>query len=207
MKKLASLSVIAAVVVLAAQAIYHKHQNCRNGSFVSAVERQTLRDAPNSDLNGNGDVKDILSNANKNSSGVPAVPGKAVSRPGRGKAFANKSRLDCVIKVNGHKNTVSFAVAKLGQPDAELLSLGAKEEDGPILEGKDNQEINSMNDQGGDMRFDGKTLSLIGDGDGFSIIEIALFADTGYTRGWASESGSNNPHWHSTDVSCTVKSL
>jgi len=87
MKKFASLFVIAAAVVLAAQTIYHKHQNRRNGngSFVSAVERQTLRDAPNSDSSDlNGDVKDILSNLKgQNSSGVPAVPGQAVAQPGQ----------------------------------------------------------------------------------------------------------------------------
>ena len=80
MKKLARLFVIAAVVVLAAQAIYPKHQNRRNGSFVSAVERQTLRDAPNSDLN--GDVQEVLSNLKgQNSSSVPGAASAVPAAP------------------------------------------------------------------------------------------------------------------------------
>ena len=79
MKKLASAVAVAALIIFAAQAIYYKHQARPAGPALSATDRQTLRDAPNSDLN--GDVRDILSNLNQESSGVPAVPGAAVAQP------------------------------------------------------------------------------------------------------------------------------
>lgn len=122
-------------------------------------------------------------------------------------AAPKKSRLDCTIKVNGNKNTVSFAVSDLGSLDAALLTLGATDDEGPILQGEDNQEISSMNDQGGDLRVDDKTLELVGDGDGCTFVRIVLYKSTGYKRGWASESGSEVPHWYTKDVRCTVKAM
>ena len=102
---------------------------------------------------------------------------------------------------------MSFAVENLSLPKAMLLSLGATDEDNPILEGKDNVEINVMNDQGGQLDVGENALTLYGDGDGCSFIRLVLYKDSGYTRGWASESGSEADHWRTTDVSCTVKSL
>jgi len=93
MKKFASATLIAAAVVLATQAIYHKHQNRRNGLPVPAVERQTLRDAPNSD---NSDlnvknVKDILSGLrSQDGASVPSVPQSAIqeaANPGQAGEF------------------------------------------------------------------------------------------------------------------------
>jgi len=62
MKKLASAAAVAALGILAAQAIY-KHQDRQAVPVLSAAEKQTLRDAPNSgpDSNSNGDAKGILS--------------------------------------------------------------------------------------------------------------------------------------------------
>jgi len=48
MKKLVTSVVVAAIVILAAQAAYYKHQKRQAGAALSAVERQALRDAPNS---------------------------------------------------------------------------------------------------------------------------------------------------------------
>ncbi len=121
--------------------------------------------------------------------------------------FAGKSRLDCDIRVAGRSNTVSFAVAGLGGPGAELISLNPGDDYAPIIEGKDNHDIRSMNDQGGELRADENTLVLVGDGDGCTYVELVLYKNSGYTRGWASESGSETPNWYTSEVVCSVKAL
>jgi len=138
--------------------------------------------------------------------------------PGKSAAFPKKARIDCDIKVkdpadntgNLHLNTVAFAVANLGTPKAELLSLNPIPEDDypqPIIQGANNQEIQSMNDQGGQMFVDKDTITLFGDSDGCSEVFITLYKDAGYTRGWAKETGSDAPNWYTNDVVCKVSEL
>jgi hypothetical protein len=121
--------------------------------------------------------------------------------------FPVKTRIDCKIKVNGHLNTVAIGIKNLGTEDAELLNLGRTEEEGPILQGANNREITSMNDQGGAMGVDERTISFAGDGDGCTYVTITLYKNTGYTRGWASEVGTEVPHWYTRDVRCTVRAI
>ena len=85
MKKIATSFVIAAVVVFATRAIYHKYQGCRNGSLLSSAETQTLRDAPNSD---NSDLnvtnaKELLSGLKdqNNTADLPKAPAVPVAQP------------------------------------------------------------------------------------------------------------------------------
>jgi hypothetical protein len=131
------------------------------------------------------------------------TPNPADSKAG----FAAKSRIDCVIMVNGGKNTVSFAVAKLGTRKAELLSLGETENDGPVLTGENNTDIGTMNGEGGDMHVSKETIELIGDNDGCNFVRIVLYKNSGYTSGWASESGTEVAPWYTKDVACTVKEM
>ncbi|HOX22790.1 MAG TPA: hypothetical protein PLL10_04940 [Elusimicrobiales bacterium] len=160
---------------------------------------------------GNGAV-DAVKNAAQSVSpaaGV-SVPAMAAGAP----VFSEKSRIDCVIMVNGNKNIVTFGVYKLGTPEMKLLRdvpwytyVEDEMKECPIFEDKNNKEINSLNAQDGDMRFNDTALALIGDGDGCSFQQVLLYKNTGYTRGWASESGSEVPHWYTKDVVCTVKPM
>ena len=139
--------------------------------------------------------------------GYPVKIKKLESAAAAKVVFPGKSRIDCEILVAGRRNILSFAVTGLGGPGAELLSLNPGDDYAPIIEGKDNHDIRSMNDQGGELRADEKTLVLVGDGDGCSYVRLVLFKNSGYTRGWASESGSETPNWYTADVTCSVKAL
>ena len=78
MKKLVSLASVAAIVLFGVRAI-HQH---RSRPVLADCERQTLRDALNSDYSDlNGDVKQLLSDLKAQSAGAVAVSGVAVSPP------------------------------------------------------------------------------------------------------------------------------
>ncbi len=116
-----------------------------------------------------------------------------------------EARIDCLIKVNGRKNGVSFAVKNLGYPGTKLITLAVTSDAAPVLQGASNQEITSLNAQGGSLSVDKDgNLILIGD-DGVSLIKILLSQDTDYRGGFASESGVGRAHWFTTDVGCTVR--
>ncbi len=123
--------------------------------------------------------------------------------------FPKKALLECKIVVTPKSvNVLKIGVENLGTPKASLINLATNENEGPILFSKKNKEVGSqMNDQGGDIRVNEKTIEFHGDGDGCTYIRLVLFKDTGYTRGWASESGSEVPHWYTKDVSCKVSAL
>jgi protein-tyrosine phosphatase len=77
MKKISSLLIIVAGIVLTTQALGRKQDARRNLSLVPPAERETLRDAPNSL---DGDVKQVVQDLKDDSrnSSAPAVPGAAV---------------------------------------------------------------------------------------------------------------------------------
>lgn len=122
-------------------------------------------------------------------------------------ALPRKARIECAIRVNGSLNTMAFGVRGLGTTGAGLLPLNSDPQKGPIEQGEANREIYALNDQGGDLRVADDRLVLVGDSDGFSYVKIVLFRDSGYTRGWASESGSEAPNWYTRDVFCAVRPL
>ncbi|MBM4316675.1 MAG: hypothetical protein FJ116_04260 [Deltaproteobacteria bacterium] len=122
--------------------------------------------------------------------------------------FPKNSLLTCNVVVNNHSNIIKIGIQDLGTSKAKLLNLGKTEEQGPILFSEKNKEVGSnMNAQGGDLRVDKNTIELHGDDDGCSYIKLVLFKDSEYTHGWASESGSEVPHWYSKAVSCNVSEL
>lgn len=122
--------------------------------------------------------------------------------------FTKKSVISCTIKVKNSVNTLKIGIANLGTRNAKLINLAKNEEEGPILQGKNNKEIKSMNDQGGAMGISTEgNLELAGDGDGCTYVTVVLYKNAGFTRGWASEKGSEVPHWYTKDVVCKVTSL
>lgn len=123
--------------------------------------------------------------------------------------FPKHSFLECKIVVNKKSvNVIKIGVENLGTPKASLINLAKNEDEGPILFSKKNKEVGSqMNDQGGDIRVGEKSIEFHGDGDGCTYVRLVLFKDSGYARGWASESGSEVPHWYTKDVSCKVSAM
>jgi len=103
MKKLASFVAVAALASLAAQAI-HKHPGRPAALALSAIERQILRDAPNSPDTGlpaNGDVKTLVGSLKGEAASAPGVPGAAVQpqAAGAGASGAANAEIEVVQSV------------------------------------------------------------------------------------------------------------
>jgi len=116
----------------------------------------------------------------------------------------------CKAKENKQTVTVKFAIRNLSTPKrATLLNLG-KEESEPILvtpltlKNGYRATMSILNDQGGDLRVKEDRLWLFGDGDGYTYVDLVLFKNSGYTRGYARAYGSGDT-WYQ-KISCTRQS-
>ena len=126
---------------------------------------------------------------------------------------ANVSTVTCIVKeeLEG-KNVdvkVEFLVQDLGSSKAELLVHPKADEDmGAILVTPD--EVNgryvnmgNLNGQGGDLRVSEDRIRLFGDGDGYTFVDLVLFKNSGYKKGYVRVYGSGDQMYQ--NLNCSVK--
>jgi hypothetical protein len=116
----------------------------------------------------------------------------------------------CKVKESGQTVTVKFAVNNLSKPSkATLVNLSKDDEWAPILVSPQRlkngyfAEMCTLNDQGGDLRVDSEKLKLFGDGDGYTLVDLVLYKNSGFTRGYVRVYGSVTP-WYQ-KIACTRK--
>ena len=97
MRKFLGVVSVAVLAVVCARAL-QGHQARLAAPALSEIERQTLRDALNSDYSDlNGDVKQTLSNLKEQSSGMAALPGAVVGQSGADAAAAKAQNASSAI--------------------------------------------------------------------------------------------------------------
>lgn len=104
---------------------------------------------------------------------------------------------------------VEFLVKDLGSKKAQLLEHPKAQDDmGAILVSP--QEIHGqyvnmthLNGQGGDLRVSEDKIRLFGDGAGYTFVDLVLFKDSGFTKGFVRVSGSGDQMYQK--LSCKVK--
>jgi hypothetical protein len=114
---------------------------------------------------------------------------------------------DCTVKENGQNVKVRFGIKNLATPSrASLLNLGS-EDNGPIfvypqrLKNKYLATMNTLNDQGGALDVFADRLRLFGDGDGYTYVDLVLYKNSGFTRGYVRVYGSGDK-WYQ-KIACT----
>ncbi len=129
--------------------------------------------------------------------------------------LARDSTISCNVKEEFDKKIydvkVEFVISDLGQPNAQLKTHPqVNNEDGysPILvkiKGKTEQSSNmeNLNAQGGDLRVGNDRIRLFGDGDGYTFVDLVLFKNSGYKKGYVSVSGSGDKFYQK--LNCMVK--
>lgn len=128
-------------------------------------------------------------------------------------ASANISTITCKVSEEfGAKRDdvkVEFLIANLGSLKAKLVQHPkAEEEMGAILVTP--REINgiypnmlNLNGQGGDLRVSRDKIMLFGDGDGYTFVDLVLFKDSGFQKGYVRVYGSGDQMYQT--LNCTVK--
>lgn len=126
-------------------------------------------------------------------------------------AFAKSvSTITCSITEEKKKVKVEFLIQDLGSKKAELIKHPKLSEDdyGAILVTPKEinnrfSVMNTLNDQGGDLRVGEDRIRLFGDGDGYTFVDLVLFKDTGYQKGYVRVSGSGDQMYQK--INCQVK--
>ncbi|MFA6237632.1 MAG: hypothetical protein WC635_09930 [Bacteriovorax sp.] len=122
---------------------------------------------------------------------------------------AKISTITCMVKepINKTKTQnikVEFLVKNLGSSKAELVEHPRASDYGAILVLPDEgTNMNNLNGQGGDLRIEGDTIRLFGDGDGYTFVDLVLTKKSNYEKGFVRVSGSGDKFY--TKISCTVK--
>lgn len=123
---------------------------------------------------------------------------------------SNVSTITCKVKDEGVDLKVEFLVQDLGTKNAELLKHPSLTEDdyGAILitPNEINDRMNSMdplNEQGGDLRVGKDRIRLFGDSAGYTFVDLVLFKDSGYEKGYVRVYGYADQSYQK--ISCSVK--
>lgn len=124
-------------------------------------------------------------------------------------AMASITNITCPVKEDGKTVTVSFKIKNLMQTrmSPELVNLGQYEEAGPvqvdplITNGK-YSALSALNEQGGDLRVGQDKLLLFGDGAGYTFVDLVLFRNSGFTKGYVRVYGSGDK-WYQV-LNCKV---
>ena len=125
-------------------------------------------------------------------------------------AFADTDLFECQVKEKGQTVKVSFGVHDLRTPNkAQLEDIKGSEKFTPIVvspkslrDGADS-ELNTLNDQGGDLRVGKTKLTLFGDGDGETSVFLVLYKSSDYTKGFVRvEHSDKKGDWYQ-NIHCT----
>lgn len=123
---------------------------------------------------------------------------------------ADITTITCPVIEEHKKITVEFLIKDLGTKKAELIKHPKLTEDdyGAILVHpqmiKDHFALmNTLNDQGGDLRVGPDRIRLFGDGDGYTFVDLVLFKESGYTKGYVRVSGSGEQLYQK--ITCQLK--
>lgn len=129
-------------------------------------------------------------------------------------AFAgNVTTITCPVKESFQKTTkeitVEFRVKNLGNKNANLLQHPKANQDmGMILVSPEMVEdlysqMTHLNGQGGDLRVQEDRIRLFGDGDGYTFVDLVLFKNTEYQKGYVRVYGSGVQMYQK--INCTLK--
>ena len=105
--------------------------------------------------------------------------------------------------------TVEFLVQNLGSSKAELIHHPLANPDmGAILVTPDEVDghysnMSHLNGQGGDLRVSADRIRLFGDGDGYTLVDLVLYKNTDYKKGYVRVYGSGDQTYQK--ISCSVK--
>jgi hypothetical protein len=124
-------------------------------------------------------------------------------------ALASVTSITCPVIEKGKTVTVSFKINNLMQirVKPELVNAGQYEEEGPvqveplITNGK-YSALSALNDQGGDLRVGQDKLILFGDGAGYTFVDLVLFRNSGFKKGYVRVYGSGD-RWYRV-INCEV---
>lgn len=125
----------------------------------------------------------------------------------------NVSTITCKVNevINDEKTEikVEFLVKNLGSNKAELIQHPKAQEDmGAILVTPEEikgqyANMTHLNGQGGDLRVNKDSIRLFGDGAGYTFVDLVLYKDSGYKKGFVRVSGSGDQFYQK--LNCTVK--
>lgn len=127
--------------------------------------------------------------------------------------FAKSSVINCSVfeDFNGKdkKINVEFSVSNLGKKNTELLKHPKAElSEGLIyispkeIGGKFSNLVN-LNGQGGDLRVSEDRIRLFGDGDGYTFVDLVLFKNHNYEKGYVRVYGSGDQMYQK--INCRVR--
>ncbi len=117
-------------------------------------------------------------------------------------AYSFTTKFSCIVSENFGNNskniTVEFVISDLGTDKARLIEHPkADREKGPILIRPEivtgrYSHMTNLNAQGGDLKvFDDKII-LFGDGDGHTFVDLVLYKNQEYQRGYVKVYGSGD---------------
>jgi len=127
--------------------------------------------------------------------------------------FAKNSEISCRIieEFNGKekKINVEFILSNLGQKNAKLLKHPKVDSDEGLIyvfpkeiEGRFSNLVN-LNGQGGDLRVSDDRIRLFGDGDGYTFVDLVLFKNQNYEKGYVRVYGSGDQMYQK--INCRVR--
>ncbi len=124
-------------------------------------------------------------------------------------AASDVNTITCMIKEDFEGKVldvkVEFLVKNLGSKKAELLQHPKADEDMGAILVTPNEYTNMthLNGQGGDLRVSEERIRLFGDGDGYTFVDLVLYKDSGYQKGYVRVSGSGDQMYQ--NITCSVK--
>lgn len=128
-------------------------------------------------------------------------------------AASDISTITCMVKEESNEKIidvkVEFLVKNLGSKKAELLQHPkGNEEMGAIFVSPEKANgyytnMSHLNGQGGDLRVSDERIRLFGDGAGYTFVDLVLYKDSGYQKGYVRVSGSGNQMYQA--LNCSVK--
>lgn len=103
-------------------------------------------------------------------------------------AFAAVTTFNCELE-KYPKQIVTFRIAELGTPKMQYVSIDPNDEYSGVFATRSKNEtivrlVDTLNGQGGDLRFDNQRLSFFGDSAGIDFAYLDLFRNTGYRNGF-----------------------
>lgn len=118
------------------------------------------------------------------------------------------STITCLVKEDKVDVKVEFLVSNLGSSKAQLQQHPKAQDDlgailvTPEMIGDHYSDLTHLNGQGGDLRVSADKIRLFGDGDGYTFVDLVLYKNTDYQKGYVRVYGSGN-QWYQ-KISCTV---
>ena len=118
------------------------------------------------------------------------------------------STITCLVKEDKVDVKVEFLVSNLGSSKGQLQQHPKAQDDlgailvTPEMIGDHYSDLTHLNGQGGDLRVSADKIRLFGDGDGYTFVDLVLYKNTDYQKGYVRVYGSGN-QWYQ-KISCTV---